>query len=587
MRVRRGAGKTPIRILAPRNKGFQAKYAAEVTGDVLEWLEGYFGIPYPYEKLDSVALPLAFGFGAMENAGLITYAQTLLLADPATDSITRQRRYFSVAAHELAHQWFGNLVTPVWWDDIWLNEAFASWMTSKTLASMKPEWKQESRRVGTRLRVMQQDSLTSARQIRQPVDNYGAINSSFDGITYSKGQSVIHMFERWLGENDFQQGVQSYLKQYSWRNANVNAFLDSLSTASKKNVTRSFGSFLDQNGIPLVKVTSSCSDGAPSLHLEQSRALPLGSDGSAQRLWRTPVCVRYEAGEQSRRECMLLESESSDWTLEQADGCPKWIMPNAGGDGYYYTAYGDAMLEPLVADGGRVLTDAERLSVAGDVRAGFEMGILPARTALTLAEQFANDPERAVVEQLTGLAAKVRMLLDASELPAYRRWVRDTFGARARDLGWTPLDGEDAETRLLRNSLVPFVATAGRDAELLAEARELANRWLADRQAVPAELVSGILAAATTEGDAELFDKLRGALDQEQDRRDRGRIIAAIGGLFRSRAGGAGVGPSCRRLDRPSRDDRSPLSRRVRSGDPRVRDSVCRGEFRRPGGSDA
>lgn len=524
-----GANQTPLRILAPRGKGYQAEYASAVTGDILEWLEGYFGIPYPYEKLDSVTLPLTFGFGAMENAGLITYAATLILADPATDSINRQQRYFGVGAHELAHQWFGNLVTPVWWDDIWLNEAFASWMTSKTLSEMKPEWRQDSQRIATRLRVMRQDSLASARQIRQPVEDYGAIHSSFDGITYSKGQSVIHMFETWLGEDDFQKGVQQYLKQYAWRNANVNAFLDSLSTASEKNVTRAFGSFLDQNGIPLVEMSLSCDGGNATLHLEQSRALPLGSEGSRDRTWRVPVCVRYESGGESHRECTLLDSKTADWTLAEAEGCPAWVSPNSGGDGYYYVSYGDGMLEPLLADGGAVLRDEERLSVAGDVRAGFEMGLLPAEAALSLVEALADDPERAVAVEVAQLAAGIRGLLEPEDLDAYREWVREVFGDRARELGWTPEEGEDSETRLLRTTLVPFVANYGNDEELQAEAHELALAWLKDRKAVSGEIVSGVLSAAAATDDAELFDKLLAALKQETDRRDRGRILSALG----------------------------------------------------------
>ncbi len=526
-----GANDTPMRILAPKDKGYQAKYAAEVGGEILEWLEDYFGIPYPYQKLDSVVLPLAFGFGAMENAGLITYAQTLLLADPATDSIARQQRYFGVAAHEMAHQWFGNLVTPVWWDDIWLNEAFASWITSKAVAQMRPQWKQQTRRVGVRLGVMQQDALVSARQIRQPITTYGAINNSFDGITYRKGQSVIHMFETWLGEENFQNGVRSYIKQYSWRNATVGAFLDSLSTASKKNVSRAFGSFLDQNGIPLVGMSLSCENGRATLELDQRRALPVGSTGDADRTWRVPVCVRYEAGGESKRECMLLEAKTAQWPLKGAQGCPAWVSPNAGGDGYYYVNYGPGLLEPLIADAAAVLTAAERLSVAGDVRAGFEMGLLPADAALSLVEALAQDPERAVVETLLGLAGGAGRLLEDDDRPAYRRWRRKVFGDRARRLGWRPAADETSETRLLRRSLVPFVASAGEDEPLQVEARELAEAWLADRKAVPGELVSGILTAAADHGDAALFDKLLAALENEDDRRDRGRILAALGGF--------------------------------------------------------
>jgi len=522
-----GKNDTPLRVLAPNGKAHNAQYAAEVTGEILEWLEGYFGIPYPYAKLDSVALPIAFGFGAMENAGLVTYNQQLLLGDPDNDSESRQRRYFSVATHELAHQWFGNLVTPVWWDDIWLNEAFASWMTSKGVASMKPEWRQEAQRVGTRLRIMRQDSLAGARQIRQPVESYGAINNSFDGITYRKGLSVIHMFETWLGEDDFQQGVRSYLKQYSWRNANVNAFLDSLSTASKQNVTQSFGTFLDQNGIPLIAIESRCEAGSTVLQLKQSRALPLGSEASAERVWKTPVCIRYEAEGESTRECRLIETKQTQWRLPGV--CADLIVPNSGGDGYYQVVYGEGLLAPLIAEGGSALSPAERLSVSGDVRAAFEMGLLDASQAMSLVEEFAGDSERTIVQETIALASRIGRLTSDEDKPLWRAWVRDVFGDRARLLGWRPKEGEDGETRLLRAALVPFVSDGAEDPELLDESLEWARLWLEDRSAIPNDVASAVLRSAASVGGVDFIEALQAELAKETDRRRRGWIFGALG----------------------------------------------------------
>ena len=534
-----GQNDTPLRVLAPKGKARDAQYAAEVTGEILEWLEGYFGIPYPYAKLDSVALPIAFGFGAMENAGLITYNQQLLLGDPDNDSEARQRSYFGVATHELAHQWFGNLVTPVWWDDIWLNEAFASWMTSKGVAAMKPEWGQEAQRVGTRLGIMRQDSLAGARQIRQPVESYGAINNSFDGITYRKGLAVIHMFETWLGEGDFQQGVRQYLKQYSWRNANVNAFLDSLSTASAQNVTRAFGTFLDQNGIPLIAVERRCEGGSTVLSLNQSRALPLGSKASSSRVWKTPVCIRYESAGESTRECRLIETEQAEWNLQGA--CPELLVPNSGGDGYYQVIYGEGLLAPLIADGGSALSPAERLSVAGDVRAAFEMGRLDASQAMRLVEEFSTDSERSIVGETVALASKIGRLTTEEQKPMWRTWVRDVFGERARALGWLPKDGEDGETRLLRTSLVPFVADGGEDPALLAEAQKLADLWLNDRSAVPSAIVAPVLRSAASVGGVEFIERLQAELAKETDRRRRSRIFGALGGAEQTDAARAAL----------------------------------------------
>ncbi|MBV8732762.1 MAG: M1 family peptidase, partial [Acidobacteriia bacterium] len=188
-----GKNHVPVRIVVPKGRGEEAKYAAEITATILTRLENYFGIPYPYKKSDQVAIPAPFG--GMENAGMVTYGQDLLLAKPATDSIQRQRNYASVAAHELAHQWFGDLVTTAWWNDSWLNEAFATWMEQKILADWKPEWKTSLDDVQSLLGAERGDSLVSARKIRQEITSKGDIDNAFDTITYNKGAAVIGMFE--------------------------------------------------------------------------------------------------------------------------------------------------------------------------------------------------------------------------------------------------------------------------------------------------------------------------------------------------------------------------------------------------------
>ena len=221
-----GRKHVPVRIVVPKGRMEEAKYAAEVTPTILTRLENYFGSPYPYEKSDQVSVPTQFG--AMENAGMVTYDQSLLLARPASDSIQRQRRYAGTAAHELAHQWVGDLVTTAWWNDIWLNEAFADWMEDKLIAEWKPEWKSRLNDVQSLLRAERVDSLLSARKIRQEITSNGDIDNAFDGITYSKGAAVISMFEHWIGPAEFRKGVRIYLQRYAFRNATAGDFLNTL-----------------------------------------------------------------------------------------------------------------------------------------------------------------------------------------------------------------------------------------------------------------------------------------------------------------------------------------------------------------------
>jgi alanyl aminopeptidase len=256
-----GKNRTPVRIITPKGKATQAKYAAEVTGPLLEELENYFGIPYPYEKLDILSVPLFEG--AMENAGLITYLQSLALCDPALDSIDRQRQYAEIVAHEMAHQWFGDLVTTAWWDDIWLNEAFASWMASKVIHHWKPEWNTLIDEQNTRLGAMEQDSLVSARKIRQPIESNDDIANAFDDITYSKGEAVIGMFERFMGRGGVpaRRGALPaaiFLAQCYRRG--LSGFCR-IGGVLNQGVGKAFSTFLDQAGVPLVSVKLNC--GAP------------------------------------------------------------------------------------------------------------------------------------------------------------------------------------------------------------------------------------------------------------------------------------------------------------------------------------
>jgi len=524
-----GKNQTPVRMITPKGKAAQAKYAAEVTGPLLAQLEDYFGVPYPYEKLDLLSVPL-FG-GAMENAGLITCVQSLMLRDPAQDSIDRQREYALVIAHEMAHQWFGDLVTAAWWDDIWLNEAFASWMDSKIVRHWKPEWNTVIDEQKTRLGAMGGDGLVSARKIRQPIESNDDIANAFDGITYSKGEAVIGMFESWMGEDAFRGGVQRYMRQYAWRNATAGDFLDSLSSAGGQPVGRAFSTFLDQAGVPLVSVKLSCgAAGGATLHLSQKRALPLGTTGSTAQTWQVPVCVRYGDGDATHRECTLLTEASVDWKLAEAKSCPAWVEANADGKGYYRTRYEGDLLDKLLAGGAARLSAAERVAALGDVDSLTGMGEIKSGEALVLAVAFADDPVRQVVDSTIGIVSGVHDYMVPKELrPNYARLVDRAFGARARQLGWKPKAGEDAETRLARSSIVPLVALWGVDGSLAAGARQLAGQWLADRSAVDPDIVGSVLNVAARTGGEALFNQLSAALPGTEDRHQRELILGAMG----------------------------------------------------------
>ncbi|HVO98547.1 MAG TPA: M1 family metallopeptidase [Bryobacteraceae bacterium] len=519
-------GKTgaPVRIITPKGKASQAKYAAEVTATIIERLQDYFGIPYPYEKADAIAIPLTFGFGAMENAGLITYAENILLADPATDTEQRRRGYASVGAHELAHQWFGDLVTLAWWDDTWLNEAFATWTSSKILAEWRPEWKTRVSDLGAKFGAMSEDSLVTTRKIRQEILTNDDISNAFDGITYEKGAAVIRMFEIWAGEKEFQRGVNAYLKRHAYKNARMSDFLDAIGS-SQPRLSAAFQTFLNQPGVPEISVALKC-DGTPTLALRQKRYLPVGSKGSSAQTWQVPVCVRYPSAKGLERECFLLDKESAEFKLAKASSCPAMIAANESASGYYISSYEGAQLDQMVAQGRGFLNPAEQLTLLHDVASLANAGDLKIGRALDAAAQYADSPERQIVAEARSIVAGARQLLPDPLLDNYGRFVLKVFGARARTLGWSSKPGEEQETRLLRPQIVPFVARY--DTALGAEARKLADGWLANRSGVDADMLGSILTTAAYRGDRTLFNTLLQELPKTQDKRQREAILAAL-----------------------------------------------------------
>ena len=528
-----GRNKTAIRMIVPKGRAADARWAAESTGPILEVLENYFGIPYPYEKLDHLVIPQTVGFGAMENAGLVTYSSGLLLARPADETIRFRRAYASVCAHETAHQWFGDYVTTAWWDDIWLNEAFATWMASKIVDRWKPEWSWAVQRAGSRTGAMDQDSLVTARRIRQPIAGNDDIVSAFDGITYQKGAAVIAMFEGWVGEEGFRKGIQGYLKTHAWGAATADDFVAAIAEATKNPaVVPAFRSFLDQPGVPLVTAELVCAGGAPKLTLSQKRFLPTGSTGSTQETWQVPICAR-SGDPGAATTCTLLTEPTGSLALPGS--CPARVLANAG-DGYYRVLYKGSLLGKVLADGGKHLTAAERISTLSDVAALARSGDVPMATALALVPAFANDPERPVVESVQRIAAAPRDLLVTDGMrPRYRRFVSDVFGARAKALGWTSRKGEDEDVQLLRASLVPFAANEGDEPALVAEAGALARAWVKDRKAVDPLLVSEVLDVAARHGDVDLFQAYLAEARKATDRRERTRLLGALG-LFREPA---------------------------------------------------
>jgi cytosol alanyl aminopeptidase len=532
----------PLRIVVPRGRSAEASYPAQVTGSILALLEDEFGTPYPFEKLDSLSVPV-FNAGAMENPGLITYRQSIILRKPEELTLARRRSYASIAAHELAHQWFGNLVTMEFWDDIWLNEAFATWMASKVVARFEPEGPAMVSRVRSASAVMGQDSLASARMVRQPIQTANDINNAFDGITYNKGAAVLHMFERWIGEQPFRTGVRAYLDRHARGNATYADFVAAISAAAGREVRPAFDSFITQTGVPLVSFALTCDraarGGGASLTMRQRRYSPLGSKLAGDRTWQIPICVRYghgagAAAANQGRACTLLSTASAQLALPALAGshrCPDWVQPNQDAVGYYRSLLEGDLSGRLFARAREVLSLPERVGLIGDTTALVASGDLGPQSALALVEKLARDPSRHVVQASLGIVARAEEMVPPRLLPRYHAFIRAVYGAKARALGWHGQPDEEEETRELRPALVGFVAEQTGDPALVKQARSLTEKWLVDRRAIEPELVATVLAVASRHGDQALFDRFHAEARKTGDRAERARLLAAMAGF--------------------------------------------------------
>ncbi|HUH30381.1 MAG TPA: M1 family metallopeptidase, partial [Rhodanobacter sp.] len=344
---------TPLQLrgVAPAGEAPRMAHVLSETPSIIHALEDYYGFGYPFDKLDLLAAP-DFSAGAMENPGLVTFRDWLLLLDK--DSPARNvRGSFNVTAHELAHMWTGDTVTMAWWDDLWLNEAFATWMQGKVTAQVHPEYRADLDRVRGAQGAMSGDSLVTTRKIRQSIENNGDIETAFDGITYQKGASVLGMFEGFVGDKTFQQGMRAYIQTHKFGNATATDLVDAIAAAAGKGdrFKQAFMSFLNQPGVPYVQTEVTEQNGQIVLKLSQSRYLPYGSKGDTQHVWGVPMCVRYGTADGSKVSCELFDQAHGTLTLAGASK-PTWVMPNADGRGYYRFAMNAGDLARLAAQVG-------------------------------------------------------------------------------------------------------------------------------------------------------------------------------------------------------------------------------------------
>ncbi|HSN00729.1 MAG TPA: M1 family metallopeptidase [Rudaea sp.] len=523
----------PLRGIAAAGQAHRMAHVLGETPVIIRTLEDYYGFGYPFGKLDLLAAP-DFAAGAMENAGLVTFRDWLLLLDP--DSAQRYvQGSFNVTAHELAHQWTGDTVTMTWWNDIWLNEAFATWMQQKVTEKVHPEYRADLDRVDGAQGAMANDSLVSARKIRQPITGNGDIETAFDGITYQKGAAVLGMFEAFVGEDTFRNGMRAYIQEHQFGNASADDLIDAIAKAADKGVKfkHAFGSFLDQSGVPMVTTQLDCSGKQPVLKLTQSRYLPLGSTGSADRIWGVPMCVRTPAGTR----CELFDTATGSMALADAT-CPAWYMPNADARGYYRFSMAAQDLAKL-NDALDQLNDTEKLAFADAIDAAFRRGDIDAHDVLAALRKLA--PSKTTTVALALMPTFDWIWHHEAQTDAQKARLRDVAKAaylpRLQALGYARKAGEPVDDTHMRGSLANTLGWTLKLPEVRAALLEQGDAVLKktadgklDFAAANSDLIGTALAVAVSESGKPAVDELMAALPATSDPAQRNAILGGLRG---------------------------------------------------------
>jgi aminopeptidase N len=501
----------PIRVYSTTGKKEMGRFALDVAEHVLSYYDKYFGIKYPYGKLDLIGIP-DFSAGAMENTGCITFREIVLLIDEQHGSVDLKKEIASVIAHEMAHQWFGDLVTMKWWDDIWLNEGFATWMSSKPIEAWKPEWNFNLDDVSDAGGTMNTDSLANTRPIHQAAETPAEIQELFDGIAYGKAAAVLRMLEAYLGEDTFRAGVNAYLSQHQYGNATADDFWEAQAATSKKPVDKIMPTFVKQPGVPVVEVKAQCAGDTTKIALEQQRYYSDRAkfDASGNQLWQIPICLKGSATGTNAPKCELITKKEESVTLP---GCSTWVLANANATGYYRTGYQPDAVKALASDAENKLTPAERILVQDDIWASVRVGREPVGDYLAFVQGLQPDRNRAVLDDVLGHLAYIgQYLANDSDRDSYRTWLRQLLSPAFTEVGWEPKPGESDEQKSLRGRLINVLGYDARDPQVLAQAREIADKFMADPTSVDREVAGGAFSLAALNGDQAFYDHLMTAL---------------------------------------------------------------------------
>src|SRR5271170_4225264 len=490
----------PIRACATPDKVEYGKFALSAAEFVLHYYNTYFGIKYPMPKLDMIAIP-DFEAGAMENFGAITYRETDLLIDEETASVSSKKNVGLVVAHEMAHQWFGDMVTMQWWDNLWLNEGFATWMENKPVAAWRPEWNIPQDVAAGLNGTLNLDARRTTRTIRAQADTPDEINQMFDGITYGKAGAMLLMVENYEGEETFREGVHNYLAAHMYGNATAEDFWNTQTEVSHRPIDKIMESFVVQPGEPILNFKNPA---ASSVSAGQQRFfLSPTAKADKPQTWYVPVCFKSSGSENA---CDVFSSAQQSLKIPAAS----FFFANAQGKGYYRSSYPADVYTKIVANVETGLTPEERISILGDEWAQVRANKAPVGDYLNLAAAVRNDTSGTVIGTALNSIVTIdsRIAATPEEKEALDAWVRKNFKPALDRLG-PPSASDTPETKELRATLFGSMGTIGKDPEVIAQAKEMAAKYLADQSSVDSTLAQAAMGIAAINGDAAFFDQLQ------------------------------------------------------------------------------
>jgi puromycin-sensitive aminopeptidase len=524
----------PLRVVCPPGDEHLTAFALEVGAFALRYFTDWFGIVYPGDKLDLVAVP-DFAFGAMENLGCVTFRERLLLIDPATATTAELQRVADVIAHEIAHMWFGDLVTMKWWNGIWLNEAFATFMETWCVDAFRPEWQRWVEFGASRSAAFDTDALTATRPIEFPVVSPDDAEGMFDVLTYEKGASVVRMLEHYLGDDRFRAGIRRYMARHQYGNTETSDLWAALEAETAEPVHRIAESWIFQGGFPEVSVERVEGDGGPTVRLTQRR-FGYTADDKGER-WAVPVVLRSRAPEaggeaQAPRVTSLLEGDSID--VPEAAAWP-WVNANAGAHGFYRVRYAPALLDALL-DNLAELTSRERFTLVDDAWAGVLAGTVDAAGFVALAERFGDEADLSVWERITGAIGELDRLVEGDARLALHSRMAALLGPARVRLGAEADPTDDDRNRTLRGVLLQAAALLGDDGAAAERAREMLDRFLAHPPSVDPTLAAPALTVCATLGDEALHERLAGHYRSAGNPQDRQRLLFSLARFRDSRA---------------------------------------------------